>query len=79
MKLMMDLYVGLMGLAWLMRVPTQLAGIAPNAAEATSLEDPIIANNERARYLLNTYVLFLYAWEIHDFGACIDRYLEATA
>jgi hypothetical protein len=79
LKLMMDLYVALMNLAWVMRVPTQLPAVAPNLAEATGPEDPIVAGNEKARYLLNTYIVFLYAWRLHDFGACIDRFLEIRA
>jgi hypothetical protein len=49
---------------------------APNAAEATGPRDPMIRDNQTARYVLGTFTVFLHLWQTHDFGASLNRFLE---
>lgn len=72
LRLHMDLYVATMGLAWLMEAPTKVLARLPEAANATSLRDPVFRNNESARAQLHISTAFLHLWQTHDFAASLN-------
>jgi hypothetical protein len=72
LRLHMDLYVATMGLAWLMEAPAKVLARLPEAANATSLRDPIFRHNESARAQLHISTAFLHLWQTHDFAASLE-------
>jgi hypothetical protein len=64
------LYVAIMGLAWLLDVPSYLLRLLP--APVDDRFDARIADNEQARSRLLMMANFLNLWETNDFVATLD-------
>jgi hypothetical protein len=76
LKLHLELYVAMMGLAWLMESPARILMRLPETATATGPRDPVFRKSESARNLLHILTVFLNLWQTHDFGSSLDRLLE---
>ena len=72
----MQLYVVMMGLAWLMEAPARILLSMPDAANTSGPHDPAFRDNETARGFLHILTAFLYVWQAHDVGASLERMLE---
>ncbi len=70
MKGHLMLYVAIMGLAWLLDVPSYLLRLLP--AQVSDRFDPQIADNEQARSRLLMMTDFLNLWETQDFVGTLD-------
>lgn len=66
LKLHLNIYVGMMGLAWMLDAPVLIKANAPELAEAENRYDERIADNERARSQLLIMTIFLNLWERED-------------
>lgn len=64
------LYVAIMGLAWLLDVPSYLLRLLPEPVDDRF--DARIADNEQARSRLLMMTNFLNLWETNDFVAALD-------
>ena len=64
------LYVAIMGLAWLLEVPSYLLKLLPQ--RVADRFDPRIADNEQARSGLLMMTNFLNLWETSDFVSALD-------
>ena len=64
------LYVAIMGLAWLLDVPSYLLKLLPE--RVADRFDPRIADDEQARSRLLMMTNFLNLWETNDFVAALD-------
>ncbi|MGO4442043.1 hypothetical protein AB4Z42_01665 [Mycobacterium sp. 2YAF39] len=64
------LYAAIMGLAWLLDVPSYLLRLLPDRVEDRF--DPQIADNEQARSRLLMMTNFLNLWETSDFVGALD-------
>lgn len=69
-KQQLMLYVALMGLAWLLDVPSYLLGLLPEPV--ADRFDPRISDNEQARSRLLMMTNFLNYWETNDFVGVLD-------
>ena len=73
LELHLHLYVATMGLATLIEAPALVLSRLPAAARAQGPRDPVFLEDEVARGFLHVFTAFLYLWQRHDFGACLDR------
>ena len=64
------LYVAIMGLAWLLDVPSYLLKLLPQ--RVADRFDPRIADDEQSRSRLLMMTNFLNLWETNDFVAALD-------
>jgi hypothetical protein len=78
LKLHLDLYIALMGLARLLDAPPLIRAQIPDLARVTSRFDPRFKANELARSQLQMMTTFLDLWQIHDFGSVLDEFLRRT-
>jgi hypothetical protein len=76
LRLHLQLYVALIGLAGLIVAPDRILYRLPEAVSATGPADPIFRKSEQARNFLHIFTNFLNLWQTHDFGASLDRMLE---
>jgi len=76
LKRHLTIYVGMMGLNWMLDAPLTLLKI-PDLANVVNRLDPRIANNERARAQLLIMTAFLNLWEKEDMAQVIT-YLEES-
>lgn len=67
------LYVGLMGLNWLLDVPAYLLRNIPDLAEVQSRHDPRIRDDEAARTQLHMLIVFLNLLQTQGFGSALDK------
>lgn len=72
----LDLYIGVMGVAWMLDAPALIQQRAPNLSEAKSRFDAPVRGIERARNQLHIMSVFLNRWRARDFGAVLDRFLR---
>ena len=73
LKLHLDFYAASIGLCMLMDAPALVLARLPEAASASGPRDPVFRKNQVALGFFHTFVVFLNLWEIHDFGASLDR------
>lgn len=73
LKLHLNIYVGMMGLAWMLDAPRLIAANAPDLAEADSRYDERIAGNEHARSQLLIMTIFLNLWEKEDMAGVLEH------
>jgi hypothetical protein len=73
LKLHMDLYVASVGLSMLMDAPTLVLARLPEAATANGPRDPVFRKNQVALGFFHVFASFLNLWQMHDFGASLDR------
>jgi hypothetical protein len=71
LKLQLKLYVGMMGLAWLLDAPALILAQIPNLSTAESRFDDRIKGDEHARAQLHFLTTFLNLWQIEDIGALV--------
>jgi hypothetical protein len=79
LKLHVELYVALMGLAWLLDAPPLIQSAVPELAEIENRHDPRIEGNELARAQLHLMTVFLNLWQREDFAKVLDTFLERMA
>jgi len=72
LKLHLILYVGMMGLVWMLDAPAFIQSKVPGLAEVESRLDPAIADNERARSQLLIMTAFLNLWQREDMKNVLD-------
>jgi hypothetical protein len=73
LKLHLDLYVASVGLSMLMDAPTLVLARLPEAATAQGPRDPVFRTNQIALGFFHVFTAFLNLWQMHDFGASLDR------
>lgn len=73
LKLHLDLYVASVGLSMLMDAPTLILARLPEAATASGPRDPVFRTNQVALGFFHVFTSFLNLWQMHDFGASLDR------
>jgi hypothetical protein len=70
----LQLYVAMLGLAWMITAPEIIESQAVDLSGITSREDPRIKSNFLARAQLQLMTVFLNAWQAGDFGAACRRF-----
>lgn len=68
----LTLYVGMMGLEWMLDAPVMITKHAPGLSSITERLDPMIQNSERARSQLLIMTVFLNLWEKQDMSQVLD-------
>lgn len=76
LRLHLDLYIALMGLAWLLDVPASLQRQIPDLASVADRFDPRLVEHESGRTRLQMMSNFLHLWQAHDFPGALQRYLR---
>ena len=66
------IYVGMMGLAWMLDAPQLILMKVPDLAQATDRLDARIQDNERARSQLLIMTAFLNLWEREDMAGLLE-------
>jgi hypothetical protein len=72
-----DLSVALLGLALMIDFPALIAARLPEAARASGPHDPLFQQDPVVRGFLHVSTNFLDLWARRDFGASLQRMLEA--
>ena len=75
LRLHLDLYVAVMGLATAAVAPERILFRLPEAVHASGPLDPVFQKSTQARNFLQIYSNFLNLWRTHDFGASLNRML----
>jgi hypothetical protein len=78
LQLHLDLYIALMGLAWLLDVPASIQRQIPDLADMESRFDPRLVEHESARTRLQMMTTFLHLWQRRDFPGALRRYLSRS-
>jgi hypothetical protein len=78
LKLHLELYIAIMGLAWLLDSPPLIQAQIPDLAEVQSRFDPRFKASEFARAQLQMMTTFLSQWETQDFGKVLDLFLHRS-
>lgn len=78
LKLHLNIYVAMMGLAWMLDTPKLTFSKIANLSEADNRFNPLIENNERARSQLLIMTAFLNLWQNQDMNQVIG-FMEAFA
>ncbi len=73
LELHLDLYVASVGLSMLMDAPALVLARLPEAATAHGPRDPVFRKNQIALGFFHVFTSFLNLWQMHDFGASLDR------
>jgi hypothetical protein len=73
LKLHLQLYIAIMGLAWLLDVPALLQSHMPDLGDLKDRFDPRLKANETVRVRLQMMSTFLHLWQTHDFGRALDQ------
>lgn len=76
LRLHLDLFTAMMGLAYLMDAPPLIRAELPDLARAQSRFDPQLRTNEWARVQLHMMTMLLNQWRKRDFGALLDGVLR---
>jgi hypothetical protein len=79
LKLHLQLFTAMMGLAYLMDAPPIIRKEIPDLGHATSRFDPRFQHNENARVQIHFLTQLLHQWQKNDFGALPDRVLRRRA
>lgn len=75
LRLNIDLFVAMLGLAWLMDAPPLILRHIPDLGEVKDRRDPRFRQSEVARTQLHMLTNFLNLWETHDFGRVLEGFL----
>ena len=75
LRLHLDLYVAVMGLATASVAPERILFRLPEAIHASGPLDPVFQKSTQARNFLQIYSNFLSLWQTHDFGVSLDQML----
>jgi len=75
LRLHLQLYIAIMGLAWLLDVPALLEARIPDLGTAENRFDPRIKSVEALRVRLQMMSTFLHQWQAQDFAAALARFL----
>lgn len=75
----LDLFVAVMGLAWLLDAPALIEAWVPELDTVHDRHDPRLRDNEAARTQLHMATNFLNLWRTRDFGAALDRCLREAS
>ena len=73
-KFHLDLFVAMLGLAWLMDAPALIHRQIPDLHQSITRLDPRIRRDEMARTQVHMVGTFLNLWDRHDFGAVLDEF-----
>ncbi|WP_206046989.1 hypothetical protein, partial [Mangrovimicrobium sediminis] len=73
------LYVGMMGLAWMLDSPPLLRKLVPELDQVQSRTDPRIEHDETARAQLHLMTVFMNFWSATDYAAIIDMLEQRAA
>ena len=73
LELHLDLYVASVGLSMLMDAPALVLARLPEAVTAYGPRDPVFRTNQIALGFFHVFTSFLNLWQLHDFGASLDR------
>jgi hypothetical protein len=76
LKFHVQLFVALLGLAWMTDAPAIIEAQLPELKTVENRFDPRLAGNFLARAQLQLMVVFLNAWQTEDFGAVLDKFLR---
>jgi hypothetical protein len=76
LRLHLWLYVGLMGLTWMLDVPALLQKRVANLETVKDRFDERIKHNELVRTQLHMMNTFLHLWQVKDFGARFREFLK---
>ena len=76
LRLHLWLYIGLMGLTWMLDVPALLQKRVPNLDTVENRFDDRIKHNELVRTQLHMMNTFLHLWQVKDFGAQFREFLK---
>ena len=76
LKLHLQLFTAMMGLAYLMDAPPIIRKEIPDLGAATSRFDPRFQQNENARVQIHFLTQLLHQWQKNDFGALPERVLQ---
>jgi hypothetical protein len=68
LKLHLELYIAMMGVAWLMDAPALIVSQIPDLALAKGRLDPRFRSSELARAQLHMMTVFLNLWQTREFG-----------
>ena len=79
LRLNIDLFVAMLGLAWLMDAPPLIQRHVPDLDQAQDRRDPRFEKSEVARTQLHMLTNFLNLWETHDFGTVLEGFLARAA
>lgn len=71
-KLHLKIYIGMMGLAWMLDAPKLILAKVPDLADTTDRMDPRIQDSERGRSQLLIMSVFLNFWHSQDMREAID-------
>lgn len=74
----LDLYIGVMGVAWMLDAPALIQSRTPGLAPGQTRYDAPIKSSERGRNQLQIMSVFLNRFERRDFGAVLDRFLSGA-
>lgn len=72
LKLYLILYVGMMGLVWMLDAPALIQSKVADLSNSENPRDPLIAGNERARSQLLIMTAFLNLWQREDMNAVLE-------
>lgn len=72
----LDLYIALMGLAWLLDAPPLIRSCVPDLGSIQSRFDPRFKANETARTTLQMMTTFLNRWQRRNFGTVLGEFLQ---
>ncbi len=66
-------YAAVMGMAWLLDVPSHVRSSVPDLTAASTRMDPAIRDVESVRCRLQMLTNVLNVWDTHDLGAVLDE------
>jgi hypothetical protein len=78
LRLHLDLYVAVIGLAKAIVAPDRILFRLPDAMHATGPRDPIFDKSPPARNFLHVFTNFINLWRRHDFGRSLDAMLARS-
>lgn len=75
----MQLYVAMLGLAWMVDAPSIIRSQIPDLDQVQDRYDPKIVGDFLARAQLQLMTVFLNVWQTEDFGGVLDRFTAASS
>ena len=79
LRLNIDLFVAMLGLAWLMDAPPLILRHIPDLDQVADRHDVRFKESEVARTQLHMLTNFLNLWETHDFGKVLEGFLARNS
>jgi hypothetical protein len=77
LRLHVQLFVALLGLAWMIDAPAIIAAQLPDLTHSASRYDPALRADFLARAQLQLITVFLNAWAVEDYGSVLDKLLAS--